>query len=218
MKQRIVCGLIAAALCAGVPAAAQNMHLKITVTNITKGQTFTPILVAVHKPGVHLFELGTPASVELEQLAEAGATAPLEGVLNANPLVKTAVDTGAPLPPGASVSITVPASGQFSQVSIAAMLIPTNDGFFAVDAVQASSTQTIKVFSPAYDAGTELNDELCIHIPGGDGCAGEGFNPSREGAEGYVHIHEGIHGIGDLPAALYDWRNPVALVTIMPVP
>ena len=217
MKLRFACGLIAAALGASV-ATAQNGHLQVTVTNLTKGQTFTPILVAVHKPGVHLFQLGMPASVELEQLAEAGNTAPLEAALMANPLVKTAVDTGAALPPGQSVSITVPANGAFSQVSIAAMLVPTNDGFFAVDAVQTSSQQIIKVFSPAYDAGTEMNDELCIHIPGGDGCMGEGFNPSRDGAEGYVHIHEGIHGIGDLPAALYDWRNPVALVTITPVP
>src|SRR5437660_733430 len=100
MKLRVVCGLIAAALGTGVTAAAQNAHLQITVTNITKAQTFTPILVAVHKPGVHLFELGSPASVELEQLAESGSTAPLEGVLNANPLVKTAVDTGATLAPG----------------------------------------------------------------------------------------------------------------------
>jgi hypothetical protein len=194
------------------------MHLQVTITNITKGQTFTPIMVAVHKPGVHIFELGASASVELEQLAEGGSTAPLEAALLANPLVKTAVDTGAALPPGQSVTITVPASGQFSQVSIAAMLIPTNDGFFAVDAVQTSHQQAITVFAPAYDAGTEMNDELCIHIPGGDGCSGEGFNPSRAGAEGYVHIHEGIHGIGDLPATTYDWRNPVALVTITPVP
>jgi hypothetical protein len=194
------------------------MHLQVTITNITKGQTFTPIMVAVHKPGVHVFVLGTPASVDLEQLAEAGNTAPLEAALIANPAVKTAVDTGAALPPGQSVSITVPASGQFSHISIAAMLIPTNDGFFAVDDLQTSPQQTITVFAPAFDAGTEMNDELCIHIPGGDGCAGEGFNPSRDGAEGYVHIHEGIHGIGDLPAALYDWRNPVALVTITPVP
>jgi hypothetical protein len=29
-----------------------------------------------------------------------------------------------------------------------------------------------------------------------------------------VHIHRGIQGVGDLPKADLDWRNPVALVTI----
>src|SRR5215471_1700211 len=103
MNRRLIFGLVTAALFAGITAAGQNMHLQVTITNITKGQTFTPIMVAVHKPGVHIFVLGTPASVELEQLAEAGDTAPLEAALLANPLVKTAVDTGAALPPGQSV-------------------------------------------------------------------------------------------------------------------
>jgi hypothetical protein len=45
-------------------------------------------------------------------------------------------------------------------------------------------------------------------------CAGEGFDASRDGAEGRVLVHAGIHGIGDLVAADRDWRNPVARVTI----
>ena len=32
--------------------------------------------------------------------------------------------------------------------------------------------------------------------------------------EGYVHIHRGMHGIGDLAPEIYDWRNPVAAITI----
>jgi hypothetical protein len=34
------------------------------------------------------------------------------------------------------------------------------------------------------------------------------------GGEGFVRISEGIHGVGDLPANLWDWRNPVAKITI----
>ncbi len=37
------------------------------------------------------------------------------------------------------------------------------------------------------------------------------------GDEGYVHIHRGIHGVGDLVAAVHDWRNPVAKITITKV-
>lgn len=34
------------------------------------------------------------------------------------------------------------------------------------------------------------------------------------GEEGYVHIHAGIHGIGDFMASDRDWRNPVAEITV----
>ena len=34
------------------------------------------------------------------------------------------------------------------------------------------------------------------------------------GEQGYVHIHAGIHGIGNLVAADRDWRNPVAHISI----
>jgi hypothetical protein len=34
------------------------------------------------------------------------------------------------------------------------------------------------------------------------------------GAPGDVFIHAGIHGIGDLAPAQFDWKNPVAKITI----
>jgi hypothetical protein len=37
------------------------------------------------------------------------------------------------------------------------------------------------------------------------------------GGEGFVHIHAGIHGIGNLEASEYDWRNPVARITVRQV-
>ncbi len=47
----------------------------------------------------------------------------------------------------------------------------------------------------AYDAGTEINDEVCASIPGGLSCGGgEGYNP--EDGEGFVHPHPGLHGEG----------------------
>ena len=49
-------------------------------------------------------------------------------------------------------------------------------------------------------------------------CQGEGFNPSRDGAEGFLHVHDAIHGIGDLPTSSWDWRNPVAQVRVKLVP
>ncbi len=32
--------------------------------------------------------------------------------------------------------------------------------------------------------------------------------------ESYVHIHCGMQGIGNLPVGVYDWRNPVARITV----
>ena len=53
-----------------------------------------------------------------------------------------------------------------------------------------------------------------MHIPGPI-CGGAGLSPGENpDDEGYVHIHRGIHGIGDLNASVYDWRNPVARITV----
>jgi hypothetical protein len=199
----------------GQDSESSGRRFSITVTNLTAGQTFTPILAASHQAGVKLFTLGSPASVPLEILAEAGDVAPLRALLSSSPKVLDTTDSGAPLPPGASVTLFVSTRGSFDHVSVAAMLVPTNDGFFAVnDHAGPGGEKTITLYSPAYDAGTEADDESCLHIPGPpDVCQGEGFNPARDDVN-FVHIHGGIHGIGDLKADVYDWRNPVAQITI----
>jgi Spondin_N len=206
---------------------------EVTVTNLTRGQRFTPILVATHKESVRLFELGSPASAQLRTLAEEGDTGPLAALLASMPEVKDVVTSTPPPPasnlidPGESITLTVETSEAFDHVSVAAMLIPTNDGFFALNGVAGPNSE-LTLFSPAYDAGTERNDESCGSIPG------PGFiecitpaNPDGNGGgamvdegEGYVHIHAGIHGVGgELPTSnlnpsLRDWRNPVAKITI----
>ena len=63
-----------------------------------------------------------------------------------------------------------------------------------------------------HDAGSEPNDELCEHIP--DAQCGSKRVPPDAGGEGFVHIHAGIHGIGNLKPSKYDWRNPVARITV----
>jgi len=208
---------VGGAMLFGAAGAAFALGYDVTVTNLTRGQQFTPILVASHKAGVRLFDLGSPASSQLKTLAEEGNVAPMTALLLGNPDVLDVVNSGALLNPGQSVTQRVGTGGGFDHVSVAAMLIPTNDGFFAVnDATGPSGQQTITVFSPAYDAGTERNDETCASIPGPffAECGGPGSGGAPGGGEGYVHIHAGIHGIGDLDPALRDWRNPVARITI----
>ncbi|MGH7408593.1 MAG: spondin domain-containing protein [Candidatus Methylomirabilales bacterium] len=61
---------------------------EVTVSNLTRGQRFTPILVASHKGGVSNFTLGDSASSQLAFLAEDGGTGPLTTLLLGMPEVK----------------------------------------------------------------------------------------------------------------------------------
>ena len=51
------------------------------MTNLTKGQTFTPLLFATHAPSVRLFAPGTQASSQLQMVAEEGDTTMLAALL-----------------------------------------------------------------------------------------------------------------------------------------
>ena len=205
-----------AALAQPAEARDRGPRYEITVTNLTAAEIFTPILAASHVGGARLFDLGSPASVPLEALAEAGDVGPLVARATGSPAVRDIAVSSGPLPPGGSVTLELAAGGRFDHVSVASMLVPSNDAFFAANGVEGPrGHDTVVVLSPAYDAGTERNDQECASIPGPPNvCQGEGFNASRAGAEGFVHVHRGIHDIGDLSADTYDWRNPVARITI----
>ncbi len=194
-------------------AAGGGKEFEVTITNLTRAQQFTPILVASHEEGVRLFDLGDAASAALVTLAETGMTDPLKTLLEDNPKVNEVETLGPLLEPGASRTITIKGGGKFKYVSVAAMLIPTNDGFFALNGVKGLTGETLTFRSPVYDAGSEVNDELCASIPG-PFCSGSGDVGVPGSGEGYVHIHGGIHGIGSLIASEQDWRNPVAKITI----
>jgi hypothetical protein len=217
-----VLALVAAG--AGAPALADSRPAvyEVTVTNITRGQTFTPRLVATHASAVQLFELGQPASAALEVLAEDGSPAPLVAALGAAGRAVADVQTmGGLLGPGESSTVTVMARRDTPLISVAAMLIPTNDTFFAVQGARLPVLGSTTLLAPAYDAGTEANDQACPNIPG-PRCGGAGLSPgANAGDEGFVHIGNGFHDLAPGPAgtevlgpAAYDWRNPVAVVRI----
>jgi Spondin_N len=193
---------------------------EIKITNLTRGQQFTPILAASHMPSVSLFQLGQPASSELATLAEEGNVAPLTAALRANTAVLEVVNGNGLTQPGATTTLTVNGRGGTgsSRISVAAMLIPTNDTFFAVNGVTLPLWgETLAFTVPAYDSGSERNDELCASIPGPNfvECGGPGGGAAPAGGEeGFVHISAGMHGVGDFKAAARDWRNPVARITI----
>lgn len=189
-------------------ASERNLCYEVTVTNLTAGQVFTPVVAVVHKKDINLFTLGQPVSEELAELAESGATGPLVSLLESNPrkFGGVAVSDG-PFFPGESVVVQLPASKNYSRLSLASMLAITNDGFVSLNNVAA---RTYLSYSPVYDAGSEPNTEMMNTIPG---TGGVGYNADEDG-EGFVHIHGGIHGIGDLDNySQLDWKNPAAKIT-----
>lgn len=188
--------------------------MTITITNITRGQIFSPPIVVVHDAGFRLFELGTPAEPELYALAEDGQTDPLAAAFDENPGVFDHAVAAGPVLPGQSVSVEVTARGRYQFVSLAGMLVTTNDAFVSVQGLPMDFHRTKASWAKAYDAGSEFNSESCSDIPGPP--CGSGGVRHTDGAEGFIHIHGGIHGGVDLDPATWDWRNPVAKITITP--
>ena len=207
-------GILALALLQVSALAAAAPFYEITITNLTRGQVFSPPLIATHRAGIKLFTVGEAASPGLAALAQDGLTAGLAEELSALPEVNHVEETGAPIPPGESMTIVVPAEGGFNHISVAAMAVSTNDAFIALNGVEAPRGLSMtRMRSPGYDAGAEGNDEMCAYIPGppcGDGTMAS----SGVGAEGYVHVHAGIRGDGDLSKMMADWRNPMADIKI----
>jgi len=185
---------------------------EVSITNVTKGQSFTPQLVATHDKSLTIFTLGEAASASLEALAEGGDTSWLEDDLSGLSGQVKVID--GLLGPGDKMMAEIKGHHNHHSLSIAAMLLPTNDTFVALSAVELPKKGSVSYLALAYDAGTEENDQSCMHIPGPT-CEGQAFSAiNDETDEGYVYISNGIHDSGDLDPALYDWNNAVALVTI----
>jgi len=189
------------------------IRYSVTVTNITKAIQFTPIAAATHNRGIALFELGQPASTPLADVAESGDITALAEVLGASNAVADVSATDGLLNAGASVTFHIDTRRRNGLFSMAAMLLPTNDSFVALESVHLPRRGSRTYYAHAYDAGSEPNDEVCANIPG-PFCGGEGRSSDDSNAEGFVHIANGIHGIADVPPQTYDWRGAVAEVTI----
>lgn len=214
LKQAAGAAIAAALIFSSSAIAGGPPTYHVTITNLTNAISFTPILVSSQRRAVEIFELGAPASDEMTAIAEGGDTSGLTAVLEADPHVVDVQNSGGLLLPGNSVTVIVSAARGARHISLASMMLPTNDGFIALDSVKAPKRGSRTYYSPGYDGGTEPNDEWCMHIPGPT-CGGAGPSPGENPEdEGYVHIHRGIHGVGDLNASVYDWRNPVAKITI----
>lgn len=209
----VICAmLMVPGILVGRAAAGDNNLYEVTITNLTRDQIFSPPLAVSHNEKFDLFVPGDPASPELTALAEEGDTGPFTTLIEGLPSVKDYAVAPGPVMPGASTTLKVQSRGDYRLISVAGMLVTTNDGFFAARNMPAFPWKGYATDANAYDAGSEANSESCAYIPGPP-CDSHNVRDT-DGAEGYVHIHAGIHGIGDLDASQWDWRNPVARITI----
>jgi archaellum component FlaF (FlaF/FlaG flagellin family) len=124
-------------LASAATVANADKHYEVTITNLTRTESFTPVLVASHRDGVSIFDLGSPASDELSALAEGGDTVPLTTALKADARVVDVQQSDDLLEPGASITVKVLAKHGARRISLASMMIPTNDGFIALNDAKA---------------------------------------------------------------------------------
>ncbi len=194
-------------------AAGNGRTYEVSVTNLTKKQIFTPPLLFSHEEGYQLFMIGEAASPELAEVAEGGATGALAALLGTRDDVFDIMAAGMPILPGQTVTFTVQIKGKAKYLSLVGMLASSNDAFYAFKGVKAPRGGMELLMLSAYDAGSEKNTELCDDLPGPP-CDNGTNNRVTTDAEGFVHLHNGIHGIGGLFAPNMDWNDPVAKVVI----
>jgi len=202
---------------AAVDATAGQAVAKISITNLSN-QILAPIAVATHQKGaMPIFTPGAAASSELATLAETGNPVPLETLLRTDPAVLHATHlTGAAtvIMPGETVSADIVFDFHHMSVSIASMLVSTNDAFVGYTGAQIPrSAGYTSYMAHAWDAGSEANTEACSDLPGPPCAEGSGNARVTDGAEGHVFIHPGIRAMADVPTQ-YDWRGPVARIKI----
>lgn len=210
MKKLI--GLISLFIFSSATAYADNIHqYKISITNATSHHVFTPVLIATHHKTVNLFTVGDVASDGLSLQAETGNPAVLLAETQARHGV---IDTviGGFTPYGQTTEYTITAR-KGSRLSLTTMLATTNDAFAALNNVSLPR-KSVTYYAKAYDAGTENNNEDCAFIPGPPCSEASGNARDTDTAEGFITIHNGIHGHGSLNPKDLDWRGPVAIITI----
>lgn len=195
--------------------------ISVKITNLTKGISFTPVLVAAHDDTLGTFTSGDAASAEIETMAEGGDISGLVTQLGTT----TQFDNnpaGGLLGAGANATSEITnLDSENTNLTVLAMMLPTNDAFIALNNIEIpTELGTYTYYLNAYDAGTEENDELASSIPG-PALSNSGGTGVTTTAEGFIHIHRGTlgddnatGGISDLDPTLHRWLNPVAKIEL----
>jgi Spondin_N len=228
--------VIGATLVPAASAAPADLRTyRVTVTNLTSGQPFTPVLFATHRASADAFTVGAPASFGVKEIAENGNLTPLAEALEASGQVSEVFVGGMPIvPEGLPGSAMFPDSVTFEisaelgarRLSWVSMLICTNDGFTGLDSITlpARVGGEVAALTAGYDAGTEINTEdfadivpPCQGLVGvSSGEPGTGTSDPTLAEGGVIHHHEGIVGGADLLPEVHGWEvdAPVAEVSV----
>jgi hypothetical protein len=213
-------------------SSVMAQDLSITVTNLTQGLHFTPIVTSAHASDNHIFMVGSAATAELQAMAEGGDISGLVSTLSNADANTNENPAAGLLAPGMSTTYTLSNDIANTHLSMATMILPSNDGFVGLDAWQIpTEAGTYTIMLNAYDAGTEANNELIngggapgvLGIPaapsGGSGTNGMGVTDTESNT--MVHIHRGsigdddmTGGKSDLNNSIHRWLNPVAKLTV----
>jgi hypothetical protein len=193
-----------------------NPTYEITLENLTPStvpggsQVFSPPVLATHNPRVRMFRVGHFATDEMSRIAEDGDTGPMVTALEGSGKTLSIVTGAGPVLPGASATYQVEAAPGYGRLSMAFMLVNTNDAFSGVDKLWLPRGGSASYYLRSWDAGSEQNTELASDIPG-PCCGSPGQGPDEHRR---IWRHAGILGVGDLSPADYGWGEPVAKLTI----
>lgn len=199
----------------------QTYRFEITVTNLAHNQPLSPMGLVLHGDEFTPWEIGQPASVALEDLAEGGDNAAFIG--QTSDAILMGQSGNGLIMPGAqdSVSVSIDVEeGDALNLSLATMLVNTNDAFVGANSLSLNALEMGErhaTYLSVYDAGTEANDEMAGTIPGpADG--GEGTNTERDDVN-YVAMHPGVvgqdHGYAEsVLDSTHSFDGPVARLTI----
>ena len=224
------------AMIGAAPAQAGGTRTyDVTIRNLTVGQPLSPPLLATHRGNYELFSPGASATHGLQQLAENWNQGPLRDELAGTRGVFDVQSSHLPLAPpsrqanvGLSNSITIKiTAGKGARfLTVASMLMCTNDGFTSTGApIQLPRVvgEPLRTVTMGWDAGTEVNTEAwgdlvdaCQMLMNGPGVAGSSTTNAALAENGTVHHHGGIHGGGDL-GSFHGFADPIAEVTVLRV-
>ncbi|MFQ3363325.1 MAG: hypothetical protein ACI883_000292 [Candidatus Azotimanducaceae bacterium] len=200
---------------------------RVTLTNTTAAQPFSPVAIVLHDGSWSTFNLGEPASTELEMLAESGDnSALLAAAENMVGVFGAASGTG-DIGPGESESIEVEVTEsqiRSLSLSLVAMLVNTNDAIAALNRIDIStlnSNESMRVNALSYDTGTEANTETAATMPGpaAAGGAQEGFNAVRDDVRDSVFVHAGVVTTTDglttsALSSIHRWDHPAIQIRV----
>lgn len=226
--------LIAVLMMACLASSAVADQITVTIENLapTDGLFFTPVWVGFHGGSFDLFDSGSPASSQLETLAEEGDTAPLSALFGASGSDTTINSPGGPGPglygPSAMGSATISVDPSERYFSFAAMMLPSNDAFigngnptaFEIFDAGGNFTNPASIMimgSMVWDAGSELNDTMGAPFSqiGGTSTNTTDNVMAHPGLDNFVGT---LLGNGETLGSAFSSNTPIAKITITPEP